>query len=135
MCAVPAGMHGGGLLHPQWLHAVFHFLWQQLKRLDAHGFAPFGEVIEGVETIDALGRVLGNAYREMQDLCPAEQTPATGAYCIYNAGVVSHRCGVAGSELVKPGAEAYVRSLFPLMYEARVRSVVAAAALLNSVAL
>lgn len=105
------------------------------SRLDAHGFAPFGEVIEGVETIDALGRVLGNAYREMQDLCPAEQTPATGAYCIYNAGVVSHRCGVAGSELVKPGAEAYVRSLFPLMYEARVRSVVAAAALLNSVAL
>ena len=100
------------------------------SRLDAHGFAPFGEVIQGMETIDTLGRVLGNAYGEMTDLCPTKPTPDTSAYCIYSASAEHLRRGVAGSELAKPGAEAYVRGLFPLMYEARVRSVevVAAAA-------
>ena len=32
------------------------------SRLDAHGFAPFGEVVEGMETIDALIKAL-NAYQ------------------------------------------------------------------------
>ena len=122
--AVDYCAHGGS--------TQFFISYGNNSRLDAHGFAPFGEVIEGMETIIALGHVLGNAYGEMQDLCPAEQTPATSAYCIYNLS--GTRSGVAGSALARPGAEAYVRGLFPRMYEARIRSVdiVAAAKLKGS---
>lgn len=89
------------------------------SRLDAHGFAPFGEVVEGMETIDNLGRLLGNAYGELQDLCPAVPTPATSAYCIYDA--LGNRSGVSSADLSKPAAEAIVAKRFPLMYRARVR--------------
>lgn len=89
------------------------------SRLDPHGFAPFGEVVDGMTTIEALGRVLGNSYGELQDLCPAKRLPNTSVYCVYNAA--GHRSGIAGSELSKDSAETYVLHHFPLMYASRVR--------------
>ena len=92
------------------------------SRLDAHGFAPFGEVVEGLENVEALGRLLGNAYGELQDLCPAARTRATSDYCVYDAR--GGRSGASSAELSKPDAEALVARDFPLMWRTRVRSAV-----------
>ena len=97
----------------------FYINYGNNSRLDAHGFAPFGEVLHGMDTIEYLGRVLGNTYGEVQGLCPAVQTSATSAYCIYDAS--GHRSGVSGDELAKPGAEKYVATQFPRMYALRMR--------------
>jgi len=89
------------------------------SRLDAHGFAPFGEVVDGMETIDKLGSVLGNKYGELQDLCPAVRTSTTSPYCIYDS--FGNRSGVSSADLSKPEAAAIVAKDFPLMYGARIR--------------
>lgn len=92
------------------------------SRLDAHGFAPFGEVVDGMETIEGLGQLLGNAYGEMQDLCPEVRTSTTSAFCLYGTAAPFARLGVTSAALSAPGAEKSIAAKFPLMFEARIRT-------------
>ena len=97
------------------------------SRLDAHGFAPFGEVDDaGMAVLDRMGSLLGNAYGEVQALCPEVQKANTSAFCIYDA-TTGARKGVDDARLAQPGAQAFIREGFPLMWERRVRSAAVAA--------
>ena len=94
------------------------------SRLDPHGFAPFGEVVKGMETIERLGFLLGNTYGEMQDFCPVRrQKPAADVspYCVYNKS--GNKCqGISNDELEKETAGQYIALHFPLMHATRVRA-------------
>merc|ERR1711865_1112625 len=94
------------------------------SRLDPHGFAPFGEVVSGMETIERLGFLLGNTYGEMQDLCPVRRkkpAPDVNPYCVYNKS--GNKCqGISSDELEKETAGQYIASHFPLMHATRVRA-------------
>ena len=94
------------------------------SRLDPHGFAPFGEVVKGMETIERLGFLLGNTYGEMQDFCPVRrQKPVADVspYCVYNKS--GNKCqGISNDELEKEAAGQYIALHFPLMHATRVRA-------------
>lgn len=83
------------------------------SRLDAHGFAPFGEVEgKGMAVVDAqLGERLGRQYGEIQELCPLE-----GDYCVYHHGKCA---GVNETRFESEGNE-YLKSDFPGMYKLRI---------------
>ena len=100
----------------------FFISFRDNAHLDAHGFAPFGEVIQGMPTIDRLGHILGNTYGEMQDLCPPVRTNTTSVFCIYDERS-GKRSGVAGSSLQSSDAAQYIKTDFALMFASRVRSV------------
>ena len=65
-----------------------------------------------MENIEALGWLLGNAYGELQDLCPAARTRTTSDYCVYDA-----RGGRSAAEQVRRGGASRPEIL--LMYRTR----------------
>ena len=85
------------------------------SRLDPHGFAPFGEVEEGMHVVDDLARTLGHRYGEVQEVCPPEP-PET--YCVYRDG---QRAGVNVTKFQAEG-NPYIRRDFTEMFRLRIRS-------------
>ena len=97
------------------------------QRLDAHGFAPFGEVVAGFDNFLRVASFLGHTYGEVKGLCPPTP-PATSPYCIYDAhGVLQ---GVDTDKLEPGDIESYRNSSVrryaeskTAMWRRRIRSV------------
>lgn len=94
------------------------------SRLDANGFAPFGEVDEeGMATLEDIGFVLGNLYGELSDICCCEPPASLAPYCVFDPdtgdsrGVNSTRYAALGSPYLR------LNGRFGTMYHLRIRDV------------
>mmetsp|Transcript_21889 Transcript_21889/g.45181 ORF Transcript_21889/g.45181 Transcript_21889/m.45181 type:complete len:333 (-) Transcript_21889:70-1068(-) len=106
------------------------------SRLDPHGFAPIGEVDEGMEVLDDLAQTLGNRYGEVQDLCPPtppKQVPLrrrlgycthavqrrdrSQTYCIYRNG----KCAGVNETKFHQEGNVYIKNDFPQMFRLRIK--------------